>query len=62
LSFGVAYKLIGDLLNSIESIATEGDSSSFDLLVLNSLFFGVFVSHDLVVLFYKMINLIKILN
>jgi len=50
LSFSVAYELIGDLLNCVESIATEGDSGSFDFLVLHSLLLGVFVSHVFVIL------------
>jgi len=45
LGFGVAYELVGDLLYSVESVAAEGDSGSFDFLVLNSLFLGVLVSH-----------------
>lgn len=45
LSFGVANELVGDLLDSIELVAAEGDSSSLDFLVFNSLFFGVLISH-----------------
>jgi hypothetical protein len=60
LSFSVAYELIGDLLHSVESIAAEGNSGSFDFLILNSLFLGVLVSHVLVnINKYILINLIK---
>ena len=45
LSFGVTDELVGDLLDSVESVATESDSGSLELGVLNSLFLGVLVSH-----------------
>jgi len=48
LGFGVADELVGDLLDSIEPVSTEGDSGSLDFLILNSLFLGVLVSHLLV--------------
>jgi hypothetical protein len=45
LGLGVANQLVGHLLDSVELAATEGDSSSFGLLVLNALFLSVLVSH-----------------
>jgi hypothetical protein len=45
LSFGVTDELVGDLLDSVESVATESDSGSLELGVLNALFLGVLVSH-----------------
>jgi len=49
LSLGVAYKLVGDLLNSVQFIAAEGYSGSFDFLILNSFLFSIFVSHSVVI-------------
>ena len=45
LGFGVSNELVGDLLDSVESVATEGDSGSLELSVLNALFLSVLVSH-----------------
>jgi hypothetical protein len=45
LGFGVSHELVGDLLDSVESVATEGNSGSLEFGVLNSLFLGVLVSH-----------------
>ena len=45
MGFGVSHELVGDLLDSVESVATEGNSGSLEFGVLNSLFLGVLVSH-----------------
>ena len=45
LGLGVANELVGDLLDSVQFAAAEGDSSSLGLLVLNALFLSVLVSH-----------------
>ena len=60
MSLGVTNELVGNLLDCIKSVAAEGDSGSFDFLVLDSLFLSVLVSHLLVYIHkYYMINLIK---
>jgi hypothetical protein len=45
LSLGVADQLVGDLLDCVEFVAAEGDSRSFDLLILDSLLLCILVSH-----------------
>ena len=45
MSLGVTNELVGDLLDCIKSVAAEGDSGSFDFLVLDSFLFSVFISH-----------------
>jgi hypothetical protein len=50
LSLGVADELVGDLLNSVQFIAAEGYSGSFDFLILNSFLFSILVSHCVVIL------------
>ena len=48
LGLGVVDELVGDLLHGGESVATEGDSGSFDFLVFEALLL-VLVSHLLVI-------------
>ena len=45
LCLGVSNELVGDLLDSIQSIAAEGNSGSLELGILNALFLGILVSH-----------------
>ena len=45
LGFSVTNELVCHLLDSIESVATESDSGSLELGILNALFLSVLVSH-----------------
>ena len=51
LGFGVANKLVGDLLHGVESVSAESDAGALDFLVFNAFLFSVFISHRIFLIF-----------